>query len=132
VINEIELSSNSFSCILDQIEALRSQLQLENDYLQKEINDVKSFGDIIGNSPPLINVFNQVDLVAPTDATVVIQGESGTGKELIAREIHRRSGFAWNQTDHPCFTNEEHETQADRIFPEHGTVSIPCPDFIKI
>jgi hypothetical protein len=76
---------------LEQIQALKTQLELENAYLRKEIDDVKSFGDIIGNSPPLLNVLNQVELVAPTDATVVIYGESGTGKELIAREIHQRS-----------------------------------------
>ena len=76
---------------LEQIQALKTQLELENAYLRKEIDDVKSFGEIIGNSPPLLNVLNQVELVAPTDATVVIYGESGTGKELIAREIHQRS-----------------------------------------
>jgi formate hydrogenlyase transcriptional activator len=46
---------------------------------------------IIGNSGILRTVLEQVDLVAPTDSTVLIQGETGTGKELIARAIHRLS-----------------------------------------
>jgi formate hydrogenlyase transcriptional activator len=47
--------------------------------------------EIIGNSRALRSALHQVDLVAPTDSTVLIQGETGTGKELIARAIHRRS-----------------------------------------
>jgi formate hydrogenlyase transcriptional activator len=46
---------------------------------------------IIGNSGVLRSVLQQVDLVAPTDSTVLIQGETGTGKELIARAIHKVS-----------------------------------------
>jgi formate hydrogenlyase transcriptional activator len=46
---------------------------------------------IIGNSGVLRSVLEQVDLVAPTDSTVLIQGETGTGKELIARAIHGSS-----------------------------------------
>jgi transcriptional regulator with GAF, ATPase, and Fis domain len=75
----------------NEIDHLKSQLELENAYLKEEINEARSFGDIIGRSPHLMNLLNQIELVAPTDANVFIFGESGTGKELIAREIHKRS-----------------------------------------
>ena len=75
----------------EQIETLKAQLEIENAYLREEISKVHSFGDIIGISPPLMNVLQQIELVAPTDASVLILGESGTGKELVAREIHKRS-----------------------------------------
>ncbi len=48
----------------------------------------RRFEQIIGNSPVLESVLEQVEQVAPTDSTVLIQGETGTGKELIARAIH--------------------------------------------
>ncbi|MCA9730386.1 MAG: sigma 54-interacting transcriptional regulator, partial [Candidatus Eisenbacteria bacterium] len=54
-------------------------------------------GEIVGQSPAIANLIQQIELVAPTDATVLITGESGTGKELVAREIHRRS----NRREHP-------------------------------
>lgn len=75
----------------EEIERLRAQLELENEYLREEVIEARDFGDIIGQSPALRAVLRQVELVAPTDASVLILGESGTGKELIAREIHRRS-----------------------------------------
>ena len=58
----------------------------------------RSFERIIGNSPALEAVLGQVERVAPTDSTVLIQGETGTGKELIAHSIHNlssRSGRAF-------------------------------------
>jgi formate hydrogenlyase transcriptional activator len=51
----------------------------------------RRFEQIIGNSPALESVLEQVEQVAPTDSTVFIQGETGTGKELIARAIHNLS-----------------------------------------
>jgi formate hydrogenlyase transcriptional activator len=56
--------------------------------------------EIIGESPALKEVLRQVEIVAPTDATVLLQGETGTGKELIARAIHRLSA----RPDHPFVT----------------------------
>ena len=75
----------------EEIEALRKRLELENEYLREEVNAAGVFGELVGQSPALGAVTRQIDLVAPTDASVLILGESGTGKELIAREIHRRS-----------------------------------------
>ena len=51
----------------------------------------RRFEQIIGNSPVLEAVFEEVNRVAPTDSTVLIQGETGTGKELIAHAIHKIS-----------------------------------------
>jgi formate hydrogenlyase transcriptional activator len=53
--------------------------------------DPRRFEQIIGNSTALESVLEQVERVAPTDSTVLIQGETGTGKELIARAIHNLS-----------------------------------------
>jgi transcriptional regulator with GAF, ATPase, and Fis domain len=75
---------------LRQIEQLKEQLELENTYLREDVRSEAPDG-IIGSSPALRNVIEQVAIVAPTTATVLIQGESGTGKELVARAIHDRS-----------------------------------------
>lgn len=75
----------------DEIERLQEQLKLENTFLREEVLDAQAFGDIVGQSPALHAVLRQIELVAPTDANVLILGESGTGKELVAREIHKRS-----------------------------------------
>jgi formate hydrogenlyase transcriptional activator len=66
-------------------------LQAENVYLQEEIRREHNFEEIVGSSPALLAVLQQVERVAPTNATVLILGETGTGKELIARAIHDRS-----------------------------------------
>lgn len=71
----------------EQLDRLRAQLQAENEYLHEEI-DAMQFGQIVGHSPALRTVLEQVALVAQTAATVLITGESGTGKELVARAIH--------------------------------------------
>jgi transcriptional regulator with GAF, ATPase, and Fis domain len=75
----------------EEIERLRAQLELENTYLQEELREARSFGELVGQSRALQGVLRRIELVAPTEATVLILGESGTGKELVAREIHRRS-----------------------------------------
>ena len=72
----------------EEIEALKSQLELENEYLRDEIRHSNVLGGIVGQSPGLHKVLTQVELVAPTDTSVLILGESGVGKELIARGIH--------------------------------------------
>jgi two-component system response regulator HydG len=60
--------------------------QLEQVLLSKE-----RFGEIIGDSPKMLDVYRLIDGVAPTSSTVLILGESGTGKELVARAIHQQS-----------------------------------------
>ncbi len=78
----------------EEIERLKRQVELENEYLREEVLQAQDFGAIVGHSAALRTIERQIELVAPTDATVLILGESGTGKELVAREIHARSARA--------------------------------------
>ena len=75
----------------EEIQCLRRKLELENAYLHEEVLEAKAYGEIVGSSPALEGILRQIDMVGPTDASVLITGESGTGKELVAREIHNRS-----------------------------------------
>jgi transcriptional regulator with GAF, ATPase, and Fis domain len=59
--------------------------------LQEEVVEAKAFGNLVGQSAGLSQVVSQIDVVAPTEASVLILGETGTGKELVAHEIHCRS-----------------------------------------
>lgn len=74
-----------------EVDHLKNRLKAENVYLQEEIKLAHNFEEIIGKSTKLKRMLKQVEQVAPTDATVLIQGETGTGKELIARAIHNLS-----------------------------------------
>jgi len=76
---------------LNEVESLKNRLELEKEYLQEEISSGFNHHQIIGQSPALLRSIEQIDLVGPTEATVLIMGESGTGKELIARAIHQTS-----------------------------------------
>jgi DNA-binding NtrC family response regulator len=69
-------------------------LQEQNLYLRQEEESLFNFGEIIGQSPPMQEVFRMLQKVAPTDSSVIIYGESGTGKELVARAIHKNSSRA--------------------------------------
>ncbi len=80
-----------------EVERMKERLEAENDYLQKELNVEKNFSGIVGKSTAMQQVLHQIELVAPTDANVLITGESGTGKELIARAVHEQS----NRHEHP-------------------------------
>ena len=70
---------------------LLDQLKSDRDHMKEQL-ETRRFGDIIGTSPVLLDVFRKVEKVAGTDISIMITGETGTGKELIARELHRRSG----------------------------------------
>ncbi len=76
---------------MEELEALKRQLAEEKKLLEGEPHSSSLFPEMIGESPQLKRVLDQVLTVAPSDATVLILGETGTGKELIARAIHRMS-----------------------------------------
>jgi DNA-binding NtrC family response regulator len=75
----------------------KKRLVEENLFLRKELISRVRFPNIIGESPLILRVFEQVEKVAPTDSTVLLCGESGTGKELFAEAIHARSQRAHRQ-----------------------------------
>ncbi|NUO17849.1 sigma-54-dependent Fis family transcriptional regulator [bacterium] len=67
------------------------KLKLENYQLKRELGTKFQFNNILGQSPKMLEVLEQLEMIVPTKATVLIQGESGTGKELIARALHENS-----------------------------------------
>jgi transcriptional regulator with GAF, ATPase, and Fis domain len=69
---------------------LVNELQLDKRSLQEQIERIR-FGEILGSSARMQEVFRKVQKVATTDISVLVTGETGTGKELIARELHNRS-----------------------------------------
>jgi formate hydrogenlyase transcriptional activator len=74
-----------------RLSASRNRLEDERLYLESEIRAEYNFEDLVGTSPALRKVLDQVEIVAPTGSTVLLRGETGTGKELIARAIHSHS-----------------------------------------
>jgi formate hydrogenlyase transcriptional activator len=77
--------------VYEEINALKTRIEAENLYLQEEIFRQHKFDEIIGNSPALLEVLQNIEVIAPTDASVLLHGETGTGKELLAHAIHSRS-----------------------------------------
>ena len=73
------------------------RLKEENLALRSQLSERYDFGNIIGENPGIIKIFDQIQKVAPTDSTVLLCGESGTGKELFARAIHAHSKRASRQ-----------------------------------
>lgn len=88
--DQVAIAVNNAKAIR-QLTEVRDRLDQERQYLEEEINLENRFEDIVGESTGLRQVLQQIETVAPTDATVLIQGETGTGKELLARAIHRLS-----------------------------------------
>jgi PAS domain S-box-containing protein len=74
-----------------EVQRLRDQLQNENVYLRREVQERLGSGPIVGKSAAVRRVLEQVEQVAATDSTVLLLGETGTGKELFATQIHELS-----------------------------------------
>lgn len=87
--NEKLISTISTAIKLRQSYSEVDKLRKAKEMLEEQIS--KPFGEIIGQSPAIKEVFGLIDKVAKTDANILILGENGTGKELIARAIHQRS-----------------------------------------
>ncbi len=91
VANQIAIAVENSLAFRREVERA-NKLSEEKLYLQDEIRAKYNFEEIIGESPALKSILEQLQTVAPTDSTVLILGETGTGKELIARAIHHLSG----------------------------------------
>ena len=76
------------------VDAERRRLVEENTQLRQELRERYEFTNIVGNSGPMRQVYEQVAQVVGTNTTVLIRGESGTGKELIAHALHHHSARA--------------------------------------
>jgi DNA-binding NtrC family response regulator len=69
----------------------RSETVRELTVLRRDLRQKGAYGQMVAGAPAMIEVTRQLELVAPTDATVLVAGESGTGKELVARTLHEHS-----------------------------------------
>jgi DNA-binding NtrC family response regulator len=99
-IGERKRAEKSLQGTYAEIKSLKDRLQAENIYLQQEVAQQHNFGEIIGKSDILSQVFMRVEQVAPMNATVLLLGETGTGKGVVARAIHSRS----TRKDRPLIT----------------------------
>jgi len=82
---------------LDRLKALipraleKYQVRSANRQLQKRLESLTRYGEMLGQSEEMLQIYNIIEAVAPSNASVLIVGESGTGKELVARAIHNKS-----------------------------------------
>jgi formate hydrogenlyase transcriptional activator len=75
-----------------ELNQMKERLATEKLYLEDELRLDQNVGNMVGEGPAFQSILKSIQIVAPTDATVLILGETGTGKELVARAIHELSG----------------------------------------
>jgi DNA-binding NtrC family response regulator len=88
LLKPFELEELSFT--IEKLVQLQT-LEMENLILKERVANISRFENLVGQSPPMLDLFGAIVDVAQTDATVLITGETGTGKELVARAIHAQS-----------------------------------------
>jgi formate hydrogenlyase transcriptional activator len=109
-----KLAAQKLHQAYSEIEQMKEQLEAENVYLQEEYKLERNFAGIVGQSNAIQQVMQQIELVAATDASVLISGESGTGKELIASAIHeqsKRHGHPWIRVNCAAIPRELFESE---------------------
>ena len=87
---EQPVDADELRVVLERAVELAEALR-ENELLRRELQDRGAFGELIGSSPAMREIYSLVEQIAPSSASVLITGESGTGKELVARTIHQLS-----------------------------------------
>ena len=81
----------ALKCALDEVARLKARLVGESERDRDERNETSVEQDIVGQTPALSRLLDQINQVAATNSAVLVTGETGTGKELVARAVHRRS-----------------------------------------
>ncbi|MFN2497553.1 MAG: sigma-54 dependent transcriptional regulator [Pyrinomonadaceae bacterium] len=87
---EQPLDADKLRVVLDRAIEL-TDARRENEVLRRELQDRGGFGELVGSSAAMREIYSLVEQIAPSSASVLITGESGTGKELVARTIHQLS-----------------------------------------
>ncbi len=81
---------DQLSLVMERI-SHQKKLLFEHNYLKGRLEKITRFDNIIGQSPPMEDIFNLIPEVAQSDSSILLIGETGTGKELVAKAIHAKS-----------------------------------------